>query len=286
MNELIPVTPREIGDATVLAADGRELHAFLDVGKVFAAWIQERIEQYGFTEGQDFVVFSDSGNNPLGGRPSKEYHITLDMAKELAMVERNAKGKEARQYFIECERRLLAGEPAALPQPEKVKPADTTGLPEFRRARALDMAAKTAERIVAQFPGLSEDSRRVVFANIINPVVGIEILALPAIEKKRKTAGEVGELLGISANMVGRIANLHGLKTDEYGGYQLDKSRHSSKQVQAFVYNDAGVEAIRRHLDAGAEPGERSAEFSADLPAAAVKTHAPEPAPAPQGALL
>ena len=164
------------------------------------------------------------------------------------------------------------------------------------------MAAKTAERILAQFPSLSEDSRRVVFANIINPVVGIEVLALPRVEKKHLTAGEVGELLGISSNMVGRIANTHGLKTDEHGMYLLDKSRHSSKQVQAFVYNDAGVEAIRRHLDAGAEL--EHADFLKKVPLvlgedhagnfsetvyrdAAVKTHTPhEPAPEPQGALL
>lgn len=136
----------------------------------------------------------------------------------------------------------------ARPAPERV--ASQTGLPEFRRARALDLATKTAERIVAQFPNLSEQSRQVVFAKVINPVAGTEILALPNVEKKRKTAGEVGELLGISANMVGRIANLHGLKTDEFGGYQMDKSRHSVKQVESFAYNEAGVEAIRQHMDA------------------------------------
>ncbi|SCX57616.1 anti-repressor protein [Nitrosospira sp. Nsp1] len=81
---------------------------------MFAAWIQERIALYGFVENQDFVVVSDSGNNPKGGRPSRDYHITLDMAKELAMVERNEKGKQARQYFIECERRLLKSTPRSL----------------------------------------------------------------------------------------------------------------------------------------------------------------------------
>lgn len=131
-----------------------------------------------------------------------------------------------------------------------VKAASQTGLPEFRRARALDLACKTAERIVAQFPNLSEDSRRVVFAKVINPVAGIEILALPRVEQKHHTAGEVGKMLGTSSNMVGRIANMHGLKTDEHGMYLLDKSRHSSKQVESFVYNDKGVEAIKLHLDA------------------------------------
>ena len=101
MNQLIEINTSESGIKTVNA---RDLHSFLEVGKVFAAWINDRIEQYGFQEGIDYTVVSDTGKNPLGGRPSKEYHITIDMAKELSMVERNAKGKQARQYFIECER--------------------------------------------------------------------------------------------------------------------------------------------------------------------------------------
>ncbi|WP_218118975.1 antA/AntB antirepressor family protein [Nitrosospira sp. Nsp1] len=105
---------RTVGSGVVRAVNARELHGFLSIGKVFAAWIQERIALYGFVENQDFVVVSDSGNNPKGGRPSRDYHITLDMAKELAMVERNEKGKQARQYFIECERRLLKSTPRSL----------------------------------------------------------------------------------------------------------------------------------------------------------------------------
>lgn len=86
--------------------NARDLHAFLAVGKTFGAWIAERILQFRFEEGRDFEVFSEIGKNPLGGRPTKEYGLTMDMAKELAMVERTDKGKEARAYFIECERHL------------------------------------------------------------------------------------------------------------------------------------------------------------------------------------
>lgn len=102
MNELIQVADRQIGDATIQTINARDLHAFLEVGKQFSHWIQDRVEQYGFVENQDFVTFSQNG---LKGRPTVEYALTLDMAKELAMVERNEKGKQARQYFIECERR-------------------------------------------------------------------------------------------------------------------------------------------------------------------------------------
>lgn len=105
--DLVPIITGPLGDG-IQTVDARNLHGYLDVGRVFAAWIQERIEQFDFVEGQDFVVISEMGNNPQGGRPTKEYAITLEMAKELSMVERTEKGREARKYFIECERRLRA----------------------------------------------------------------------------------------------------------------------------------------------------------------------------------
>ena len=103
MTELIKITTNESGNQVVSA---RELHKFLEVGKVFGAWITDRIEQFGFIENQDYIVYSEIGKNLKGGRPSKEYVLTLDMAKELSMIERSEKGKLARQYFIACEKKL------------------------------------------------------------------------------------------------------------------------------------------------------------------------------------
>jgi len=96
-----------IGERVVQTVNARDLHAFLQVGKDFSNWMKDRIEQYGFVENTDYVVFAEIGKNPQGGRPAKEYALTIDMAKELSMVERNEQGKKARQYFIECERRAL-----------------------------------------------------------------------------------------------------------------------------------------------------------------------------------
>ena len=105
---LIPVQQESISGTIVSTVDARTLHTFLEVGKVFAAWITERVEQYGFVEEQDFVVvISNSGKNPQGGRPTKEYHMTLDMAKEMSMVERNEQGRKARRYFIQKEKEAL-----------------------------------------------------------------------------------------------------------------------------------------------------------------------------------
>lgn len=100
---LIPVNQSQVGDDLVQTVNARELHEFLGVGKVFAAWIQDRIQQYEFVEGVDYVV-TVSKTGIRKNVTQKDYFITLDMAKELSMVERNAKGKQARQYFIQCER--------------------------------------------------------------------------------------------------------------------------------------------------------------------------------------
>lgn len=100
MNELIKIT-EENGQRAVSA---RELHLFLGVGRDFSNWIKGRIEEYGFIENQDYMVFAEIGENSNGGRPLKEYALTLDMAKELSMVEKTERGKQARRYFIEMEK--------------------------------------------------------------------------------------------------------------------------------------------------------------------------------------
>lgn len=104
MNELIKITEHN-GQRAVNA---RELHAFLESKQQFADWIKDRIEKFGFVENQDFEVFQNFMKNPQGGRPSKEYALSIDMAKELSMVENNERGRQARKYFIECEKAYRA----------------------------------------------------------------------------------------------------------------------------------------------------------------------------------
>lgn len=106
MNPLIAITEQMLGDNLVPTVDARELHTFLEVGKDFHTWLKDRISQYDFVENQDFGIFPNSGENTGRGRPAKNVIVSLDMAKELAMVERNWRGRQARKYFIECEKRL------------------------------------------------------------------------------------------------------------------------------------------------------------------------------------
>ena len=128
MQALIPVVDFQIGADLVQAVDARALHNFLEVGKDFSNWFKDRISHYGFVENRDFGVFAGIGENPRGGRPSKDFMISLAMAKELAMVERNDKGKQARLYFIACEQRMLQlASQAALPAADTIPP----GCPRF-----------------------------------------------------------------------------------------------------------------------------------------------------------
>ena len=96
--ELIKLTKNSQGIETVNA---RELHAFLEVKTRFNDWIANRISEFGFTENKDFVSLTE---NLVSGGKQNVFHISIDMAKELSMLERNDKGKQARLYFIECER--------------------------------------------------------------------------------------------------------------------------------------------------------------------------------------
>lgn len=104
MKELITISPTLIHGHQVNTVNGRDLHSFLGSKQEFANWIKGRISQYGFIQDTDFIQFDNFIKSD--SRARIEYHLTIDMAKELSMVERNDKGKQARQYFIECERQV------------------------------------------------------------------------------------------------------------------------------------------------------------------------------------
>lgn len=98
MKDLIKITTNDKGQQLVSA---RELHEFLEVKKDFTDWFKYRVAQYGFEENLDFTPILGKST---GGRPSKDFAIKIEIAKELSMVENNEKGKQARKYFIECEK--------------------------------------------------------------------------------------------------------------------------------------------------------------------------------------
>lgn len=140
---LVPVFTGELNGQTVQLVNARDLHAFLEVGRDFSNWIKQRLKRGGFVPKRDYIeVFPQTGGNPQnvcspnrgsketvcspnlaskgrGGHNVIDYHLILETAKHICMMEQNDKGHEVRDYFIECERRLREGGPApkALPEP-------------------------------------------------------------------------------------------------------------------------------------------------------------------------
>lgn len=106
-SSLIPVFTGAIDGVSTQLVNARDLYQFLQVGRDFTTWIKSRIRKYGFTANQDFALtLTKTGERQ--NVVQTDYHLTLDTAKELAMVENNDQGRAARRYFIECERALHA----------------------------------------------------------------------------------------------------------------------------------------------------------------------------------
>ena len=112
MNEVMAIE-NVFSNKDELKVSGRKLHMFLEVTTPYHIWMPRMVE-YGFEKDKDYVLntqkcskFDTDGSNGAG-RPSTDHILTIDMAKEIAMLQRTEKGKQARKYFIECEKKLKA----------------------------------------------------------------------------------------------------------------------------------------------------------------------------------
>lgn len=167
-----------IGVDTVQTVDARDLHAFLEVGRDFTTWIKARIGEYGFQAQVDYVTEAspDRGNQTGrgGDRRSVAFHLTIDMAKELAMVENSERGRSVRRYFLDCERRAKAG---------SVHFLVPKSLPE-----ALRLAADQAERIETQKAQIAALAPKADFHDKVTEAVNCQ------------TIEEVAKVLGSGQN--------------------------------------------------------------------------------------
>lgn len=174
------------------------------------------------------------------GRTYQEYWLDQDLTLTLMTgYSIPLRHKVAKRW-----RQLESGE--VLPQ------KSASYLPEYRRARAIKMEVEAMNLALSHMPKLSDIAKQTAMARAVNDAAGMELLPLPQVEEHYHTAGEVGEMLGVSAQKIGRTANANNLKTDQYGIFVMDKSAHSNKQVEAFRYNAEGVKALR-HLIHGAD---------------------------------
>ncbi|WP_147641381.1 antA/AntB antirepressor family protein, partial [Staphylococcus nepalensis] len=141
ISQMFNIQEKENGE---IAISGRELHEALEIKTPYKKWF-ERMSDYGFEENIDYVVTDIFVHNPLGGRQSQTDHaLTLDTAKEVAMIQRSEPGKRARQYFIQVEKAWNS--------------------PEMIMQRALKIANDTKLQLEAQ---IEKDKPKVLFADSV-----------------------------------------------------------------------------------------------------------------------
>jgi phage anti-repressor protein len=124
---------KNLGGEDVNAVNARELWTKLESKRQFTDWIKQRIEQYDFVEGVDYLIHKFVNNPETGGRPTIDYFISLDMAKELSMVENNEQGKKARRYFIECEKQAKS-------KPRRIDHLSPEVISVLKQARTVQLA--------------------------------------------------------------------------------------------------------------------------------------------------
>ena len=105
INAVLVVENNVIGKETIQTINARNVYKWLEVGKDYSNWIKVQIDRARLVGNRDYVVFAQKGVNPSGGRPAIEYHLSLDAAKHIAMISGTEKGHQAREYFIEMEKK-------------------------------------------------------------------------------------------------------------------------------------------------------------------------------------
>jgi len=254
MNDLITIQTAAIGNISIPTCNARDLHAFLEVQTRFNDWIASRIGEYDFEEGKDYIGFTENSVKPQGGRPAKEYALTLDMAKELSMVERTEKGKQARQYFIECERRAKAGGQAKITKPhtplKQLSDAARAFKAVFQSLRVLDLdknaAAIRANQAIRQQGNLD-----------FLAITGSEQLKAENQNSLHYNPTELGEFIGLTARQVNQALLAAGLQikhgnrwlpTEEGRPYayivDVEKSHNSGAPVQQTRWFDSVLPLI------------------------------------------
>jgi anti-repressor protein len=239
MDTLIKVWKTEKGNQAV---SGRDLHKFLDIGREFANWIKGRIEKYGFIENKDFykMYYDQNGNNipiaksgnddyqrVIGGRI--EYVLTISMAKELAMVENNEKGREARKYFIECEEKF------------KAATLNNTLDKQIQLEKIRSEKWSSFAKVVENAP--DSPTKSILYSIFVKEETGHNDLK---IERPSFTATEVCNLLkerygyNISKNKLGRLAKKYDMKKDEYG-YFIHYTSTKQGNIDLFKYYENAV---------------------------------------------
>jgi anti-repressor protein len=203
MQALIPIYETQGGNPCVSA---RDLHAFLESRQEFTAWIKGRIAKYGFVEGTDFLI---NLSRSEAGRQTTEYVLSLDTSKELAMVEANAKGQQARRYFIEA---------------EKQRRQPTAALAPASQAELILQLAQQNVATEQRMTALEQQVAEVQARAVITDASYYTIAGYASLHRRRLTPSQ--------ANAYGRTATAF----SKHYGHEVDKI-HDARYGQVNAYH-------------------------------------------------
>lgn len=225
MNELIKITEQN-GQQVVSA---RELHAFLEVETRFNDWII-RMFEYGFVENVDYQVLLKNEYNPNGGRPQIDYAITIDTAKEISMLQRSDKGKQARQYFIAMEKKAKQ---LALNVPQSF-------------SEALKLAYEQSLKIEEQQKQLQIQAPKVIFADAVST------------SKTSILVGEMAKILKQNGIDIGQNRFFEWLRNNGYlitrNGSDFNMPTQKSMDLGLFEIKETSITHSDGHISVNKTP--------------------------------
>lgn len=223
MNDLIKI---EINENQEPIVNGRELHKALGVKTAYKDWFPRMVE-YGFNEGQDFCsILSES----TGGRPETNHAIKLDMAKEIAMLQRNESGKKVRQYFIQVEKDFNS--------PEKIM-ARALKLAETR-LNVLKIENSEQKKVI------EEQKPKVLFANSVET------------SKTSILIGELAKIIKQNGHDIGQKRLFEWLRVNGYlikrKGTDYNMPTQRSMELGLFEIKETSVTHADGHISVNKTP--------------------------------
>ncbi len=239
MQEIIKINLNKENEPVVSA---RELHKGLKVKTRFSQWVEQNFKI--LEDGYDFTsVAGTTVVNNGAVREVQDYALSLDAAKNLAMVSKTDEGAKVRKYFIQVEKEFKA----------KALESTDESLAKRLRAEAMDRNSRTRQaQLISKFADkVSPVAHDLLLVHATELMLQKQIEYKPEI-RPTYSATEIGKKLGISANKVGKLANANNLKNDRFGLTVLSKSKYSAKQLSTFVYYEEVVPVLRKILEESA----------------------------------
>ena len=228
MTELIPLNKADFNGAEINSVNARELHEVLESKQDFSTWIKKRLDEVDAVENVDFIVFHKKMENSDGGRPQIEYILSTDIAKEIAMLERNEVGKKVRRYFIEFEK-MHKQKVIPLTQAEILAQSAALLVEQERRTAALEAETEAIRKNQLK---IANCVNRLTNSNENLTVIAYGILNKVRLDKnKASSLGRKASKLSRERNLtIGRWRDPH---WGEVGLYDIS--------VLEQVFKDAGL---------------------------------------------